>query len=189
MVFVHMYESFLVFSFKNLVDTEPKRWTNNHMCVQDTFEHKRNVTHKIIGSHVKAFKDFCGKSLAVIQEIGPSVKYWNINISTVSTFSNFYFMPYVHKRLHNIIKCLFFLINRVIAKRINLMKFLIIFVVLFRADQLRIVAYKVWHWLVSSVYQLSAMIMLLARTMCGKCLAYCQFGRWSLQFRYPGMIK
>lgn len=63
------------FSFRNLIETESKRWTVNHMCVQDTFEHKRNVTHKIKQSHVKAFKDFCAKSLAIIRAVGPTVKY------------------------------------------------------------------------------------------------------------------
>lgn len=58
-----------------MCDVEPKRWIGNHMCVQDIFEHKWNVTHKIMSSHIKAFKDFCKTSLSIIQEIGPSVKY------------------------------------------------------------------------------------------------------------------
>lgn len=47
----------------------------NHMCVQDTFDHTRNVTHKIEEHQMGAFKDFCAKSLAAIQAAGPTVKY------------------------------------------------------------------------------------------------------------------
>lgn len=75
---LYIFDFFAIFSFRNLINTEPKRWTSNHMCVQDTFEHKRNVTHKITENHIKGFKDFCAKSFATIQAIGPSVKYWNI---------------------------------------------------------------------------------------------------------------
>lgn len=62
--------------FKSFVETEPQRWTDNKMCVQDIFEHKRNVTNAIRLHELKAFKLFCVKSLAIIGEIGGSVKYW-----------------------------------------------------------------------------------------------------------------
>ncbi|XP_055299892.1 uncharacterized protein LOC129567252 [Sitodiplosis mosellana] len=61
--------------FKSLIDTEPHRWTNNRMCIQDIFEHKRNVSQAIHTKEVKAFADFCSKALFAIREAGNAVKY------------------------------------------------------------------------------------------------------------------
>lgn len=69
----HFFHSF--FSFKSLIDTETYRWTNNRMCVQDIFEHKRNVTQAIHTKEIKAFADLCGKALLAIRDAGNSVKY------------------------------------------------------------------------------------------------------------------
>lgn len=64
-----------MFSFKNLIDTEAQRWTNNRMCIQDIFEHKRNAAQAIHAKEVKAFADFCSKALYAIREAGNAVKY------------------------------------------------------------------------------------------------------------------
>lgn len=61
--------------FKSLVETEPTRWANNKMCIQDIFEHKRNVTQAVPIKELKAFQGFCGQSLKAIRNAGNSVKY------------------------------------------------------------------------------------------------------------------
>lgn len=61
--------------FKSLIDAEPQRWTNNKMCIQDIFEHKNNVGQAIHIKEMKAFREFCLKSLVTIRAAGSSVKY------------------------------------------------------------------------------------------------------------------
>ncbi|XP_031634243.1 uncharacterized protein LOC116347682 [Contarinia nasturtii] len=61
--------------FKGLIDSQPQRWTNNKMCIQDIFEHKRNVGEAIHMNETKAFKALCGKALLAISSAGSAVKY------------------------------------------------------------------------------------------------------------------
>lgn len=93
LIFIALIRSFnFNLSFRTLLVTEPHRWTVNNMCVQDTFDYTRNVTHKIEPQHMTAFKHFCAQSLAHIRSVGPTIKYWKENFIT---FINFFIISYL----------------------------------------------------------------------------------------------